>query len=213
MKRMTMAVAAIAILGSLALSGCGANTKLTNLWADPTFKTNSLKKMMVIGVAQNASIRRVFEDTFVAALNKEGVAAVTSYSAIGDGQLDSTRIMSALQQAGCDGVFLTRLVDKKTVDTYYPPTTTYVGAPSAYYGGWYGYYSTSYAYTSSPGYTVQNEVINLETNLYRVSDAKLVWSALSESWLEQQYDNPGKEIKPFVDQLVYALVKNKVIKK
>jgi hypothetical protein len=131
---------------------------------------------------------------------------------LGDGQLDSTRVNESLKQSACDGVFVTRLVDKKTVETYYAPTTTVVGAPGSYYGGWYGYYSTGYSYMSSPGYTVQNEVVNLETNLYRASDAKLVWSALSQSWLEQAA-NPSGEIAPFVQQLVYSLGESKVVTK
>lgn len=212
MKRMTLVVAALATLGLMAVAGCAGNTKLTNLWADPGFQTNSLKKLMIIAIAQNSGLRRTFEDSFAQALRAQGVGVVASYSALGDGQLDSARVISGIQQAGCDGVFLTRVVDKKTVDTYYPPSTTYVGAPSVYYGGWYGYYSTSYAYQSSPGYTVQNEVVSIETNLYRVSDSKLVWSALSESWLEQS-GNPGNEIKPFVEHLVYGLEKSKVVTK
>jgi hypothetical protein len=212
MKRTTLTLVALATLGLLAVVGCSGNTKLTNLWADPNFQTNSLKKLMVIAVAQNTGLRRTFEDTFAQALRGEGVQAVTSYSTVGEGALDSVGVNTALQRSGCDGVFITRLVDKKTVDTYYAPTTTYVGAPNAYYGGWYGYYSTSYAYMSTPGYTVQNEVLNIETNLYRVSDAKLVWSALSQSWLEQSA-SPGNEIQPFVSQLVYGLSKSKVVTK
>ena len=67
-------------------------------------------------------------------------------------------------------------------------------------------------YTTSHGYTVANEVVNLETNLYRAADAKLVWSALSESWLSETGD-PGSEIVPFIDQLVYGLANSKVIVK
>jgi hypothetical protein len=207
---MALAVVGLATLGML--MGCAASTELTNVWTDPTFQTNSLKKLMVIGVAQNSGVRRTFEDNFSAALQQQGVGAVASYSAVGDGPLDSASVVNALLQHQCDGVFITRLVDKKTVDTYYPPTTTYVSAPSSYYGGWYGYYSMGYAYTSSPGYTVQNQVVSLETNLYRVTDAKLVWSALSESWLGETA-NPGNEIKPFIQQLVYGLSASKVVTK
>ena len=149
MRRMALAVVGLAAFGML--MGCAANTQLTNVWTDPAFQTNSLKKLMVIGVAQNSGVRRTFEDQFAAALQQQGVGAVASYAAVGDGPLDSASVVSALLQHGCDGVFLTRLIDKQTVDTYYPPTTTYVSAPSSYYGGWYGYYSMGYAYTSSPG--------------------------------------------------------------
>ena len=125
---------------------------------------------------------------------------------------DSASIHASLLQNGCDGLMVTRLIDRKTVETYYPPTSTYVAAPSPYYGGWYGYYSMGYSYMMSPGYTVENEVINLETNLYRVADAKLIWSAVSESWLEQTIDR-GSEIQPFVSSLIDGLARSNVVVK
>jgi len=210
MRRMNLA--GLTVLCMLAVAGCTASTKLTSVWTEPGFQANSIKKIMVLGVTQKPGLRRTFEDTFAASLKAQGVTAVPSYTLIGDGQADSTQTNSALHDGGFDGIFVTRLVDKQTVDTYYPPTTTYVAAPSAYYGGWHGYYSTGYAYTSSPGYTVQNQVVNLETNLYRTSDGKLAWSALSQSWLEQAAD-PTTEIKPFVQQLVYSLESSKVVTK
>jgi len=212
MKRMTHVAVCSVTLCVLALAGCTASTKLINVWSDPTFQTNSIQKIMVVGIAQNSSVRRTFENSFVTSLQKQGVQAVASYTLLGDGQLDSARVHDSLKQNACDGVFVTRLLDRKTVETYYPPTTSYVSAPSPYYGGWYGCYSTGYAYTTSPGYSVENQVINLETNLYRESDAKLVWSALSESWL-QQTANPSSEIDPFVQQLVYSLGTSKVVTK
>jgi hypothetical protein len=63
---------------------------------------------------------------------------------------------------------------------------------------------------TSPGYTVENEVIYLETNLYRTNDSRLVWAALSESWLEQASDK-SSEIQPYVNLLVERLVGSKVV--
>ena len=210
MRRMNLA--GFAVLCALAVAGCTASTKLTSVWTEPSLQPNSVKKLLVLAVSKKPGPRRLFEDTFATSLGDMGAAAVPSYTLLGDAPPDSATIHGAILQGGFDGVFVTRLVDKQTVETYYPPTSTYVGAPSAYYGGWYGYYSTGYSYTTSPGYTVQNQVVNLETNLYRVADGKLLWSALSQSWLEQAAD-PSTEIRPFVQQLVYGLENSKVITK
>jgi hypothetical protein len=213
MKRMTLVAACLASLFVLPLAGCGASTKLTNVWTAPGFQENSLKKLMILAIAPKPSVRMTFEDTFAAALREKGVDAVPGYQVLGDGPIDSAMVVNAVTQGGFDGLFITRLVDKQMVETYYAPSTTVVAGPSpAYYGGWYGYYSVGYSYVSSPGYTVQNMVVNLETNLYRTADSKLVWSALSESWLEQT-GSPGGEIKPFVTQLVYGLENSKVVGK
>jgi len=205
-------LASCATVATLILAGCGSSTQLTNVWTDPTLPPSSIKKVMVLAVAPNPSVRRMFEDTFAASLQKQGVQAISSYGALPGGVTDSVSAHQALIQNGCDGVFVTRLVDKKTVETYYPPTSTYVGTPyyGGYYGGWYGYYNTSYAVMTSPGYTVENEVIYLETNLYRENDSRLVWAALSESWLEQASDK-STEIQPYVNLLVERLVGSKVV--
>jgi hypothetical protein len=210
MRRMNLV--SLAVVCTMVVAGCTAGSKLTSAWTEPGFQPNSLKKLMVLGISQRPGIRQKFEDTFAAALNAQGVAAVASYTLLGDGVVDSIQTSSTLQQGGFDGVFVTRVVDRKTVDTYYPPTSANVGAPSAYHSGWHGYYSSGYAQSSSPGYNVQDQVVNLETNLYRVSDGKLAWSALSERWLEHAAD-PSTEIKPFVHQLVHGLESSKVVSK
>ena len=214
MNHKTSLLASVATIGILILGGCSASTKMTNVWTDPTMQSNSLKKLMVIAIAQNPSGRRMFEDTFAAALQKQGVQAMSSYAVLPGEIRDSVAVRDAVIKSGCDGVFVSRIIDQKTVDTYYPPTATYVGTPyyGGYYGGYYGYYSAGYSMMTTPGYTVENQVIHLETNLYRTSDSKLVWAGLSESWLEQAADK-SSEIQPYVQTLVGALAESKVVTK
>jgi len=189
-------------------------TRLTTVWTDPAFETNSLRKLMVIGIARNATVRRVFEDRFTAALRAQGIEAEPSYPLVGDGNLDSARLGSDMHRTGCDGVFVTRIVDQTTVRTYYWPTAAYLGgpwaAPGQYRFGWYGYYWLGYSYAGAPGYTVENQVVNFETNLYRVADGQLVWSALSQEWLGLS-ETPGTEVVPFVRQLVSALLDSRIV--
>ncbi len=221
-KAKTRALRCLPIFGVLLVVACGSTTQLTNVWTDPRFETNSLRKLMVIGIAQSPTMRRLFEDRFAAALKAQGIEAEPSYRLVGDGNLDSARVRAEMHATGCDGVFVTRIVDQTTVRTYYPPTPSYVGAPyrHGWYGSypsyghysWYGYYSLGYSYLGTPGYTVENQVVNFETNLYRVSDGQLVWSALSQEWLAQS-DTPGTEVDPFVRQLVSALLSSRIVAK
>jgi hypothetical protein len=170
---------------------------------------------MVVGIAKTPAARRVFEDRFAAALQAQGIAAEPSYRLVGDETLDSARFDAAIHRAHCDGVLVTRVVDETVVRTYYPPTGypplgPYVGAPWAYRGGWYSYYEWGYSWVGTPGYTIENKVVNFETNLYRVSDGRLVWSALSREWLALS-DTPTSEIEPFVRQLTAALVRSQIV--
>lgn len=220
MKRLPGYLSLAAPIAALLVAGCGGATRTTQVWTDPRVEPNSLRKLMVIGIGTTPTIRRIFEDRFVAALQAQGVSAEPSYRLVGDGNLDSARTSAEMHRTGCDGVFVTRVVDRKTVRAYYPATPLY---PAAFYGwsppyrhgwpgydDWYGYYRLGYAYATAPGYTLDNQVISFETTLYRVADGALVWSALSEEWREQS-DLQGDEVDPLVRQLVGALLNSKVV--
>lgn len=191
------------------LAGCASSTRLTTVWSDPVTQPQSLRNLMVINVAKNPTVRRVFEDRFAARLKAQGIDAVPSYRLVGDAGLDSARADMEIHKNHCDGVLVTRVLDQKTVRTYYPPSSAY-RPRSSYYRGWYNYYSLGYGYITTPGYTVERQLVHMETNLYRVSDGLLAWSALSRTWL-QRSDAPGDEVDPIVRQLVQALSKESVV--
>jgi hypothetical protein len=200
----------IAALCLAALSSCSASTQLTSSWADPTAQDRHFKKIVVVGATPKSATRRMYEDTFSGELRARGIDAVASYTFGGDGQLDKDQALAKLKEVGADGVIVTRLVDKETVQTYYPPTYSSVAAPSAYYGGWYGYYSMGYSYQSSPGYVAENQVYRIETNLYDVTNDKLTWSGLTETTLTSG-DAPEKEIVPFIDAILYDMQQKKIL--
>jgi len=200
----------LAALSIATLASCTASTELTNSWADPTAANRGFKKLVVVGVTPKMSARRIYEDTFVQDLQKRGVTAVPSYTFATEGQLDKDAAMAKLKELGADGVIVTRLIDQETYQTYYPPTYSSVAAPSAYYGGWYGYYSMGYSYMSTPGYTEENKVFRLETNLYDVTNDKHTWSALTQTTISAG-EAPETQIKPFVDTIVMDMEKHKIL--
>ena len=192
-------------------AGCAAPTQLTSSWADPAAAGHTYNKIVVVGVTPKTSGRRMYEDAFVHELQSRGVNAVSSYTISGD-KLDKDQAAAKLQEIGADAVLVTRLVDKETVETYYPPTYSTYAAPSAYYGGWYGYYNMGYTYMSSPGYVAQDHVFKVETNLYNVAQDKLAWSGLTETTLSS-YDAPEREIDPLIYTLVTDMEKHHIIPK
>ena len=68
----------LAAATAFTLAAC-ASTELVNQWSNPAYTSPSFKKVMVIGVTKQASIRRTFEDEFVAQLKAAGVNAIPSY--------------------------------------------------------------------------------------------------------------------------------------
>jgi hypothetical protein len=67
-----------------------------------------------------------------------------------------------------------------------------------------------YTYETSPGYTVENKVFRLESNLYNLSTEKLAWSGLTETTL-MAGDAPDREILPVIDELIAGMSKAKVL--
>jgi hypothetical protein len=206
---MRTAFALITVVGIVALASCAPATRLTSSWTDPTQTGHTYHKVAVVGVTPRTTIRRQYESAFAADLQKHGIPGVTSFSVLGEGQVDSTAAGAFLQN-GVDGVIVTRLVDQETYNTYYPPTYSTAYVPSAYNGGWYGYYSMGYTYETSPGYTVENKVFRLESNLYNLTSGKLAWSGLTETTL-MSGDAPDREIQPVVDELIASMFKSKAL--
>ena len=109
-----------------------------------------------------------------------------------------------MQQDGIDAIIVTRLIDKKTEQVFYPPTVTYFAPPRCYYNGWYNCYDTYYSYVSSPGYSTTYDIVRLESNVYDVSTDKLLWSGLSETFVDS---GPDTQIRDVVTAIVRGLLK------
>lgn len=195
-------------------AACARPQRLASVWRDPAFEGGSLRRPMVVAVGRTPRERRLFEDELTATLKDRGVDALPSYPYVGDERVDSALVDAAMHRTGCDGIFVSRLVDRQTVQRYYPPTPAggygYYAVPGAYHGGWWSYYSLGYGYAQTPGYTVTNQQVSVETNLYRQSDGRLVWSGLSRQWLSTS-DVPGAESAPVVRELVAELIRSGVV--
>jgi hypothetical protein len=170
------------LLALVALAGC-ASTSLVSSWKDPAVGSLPFKKVVVCAMSQDVTLRRIAEDTFVKGLPKE-VQGLTAYSFVPEAEMgDVEKVKARLVQAGVDGAIVYRLVGVEKQTTYVPPTAYatpyYAGAP--YYGGFGPYWGYSYSVAYSPGYLVEDKIVQVECNAYSVNDEKLAWTARSES--------------------------------
>lgn len=193
------------ILASSLLLSCGATTNLTGMWADPEFKPDSQKinKILILGMAQREGTRRAFEAEMAKAFEKKKIAAMGSLEAMPfDVELDSLNFPTYFADSGVDGILVSRMVgvDRKVS---YSPGYSYA-VPHGYYNGFYGYYGATYGVVHSPGYLSTYDVVNVETNLYRLSDKKLIWSGMSETF---DFSDSMDAINSFSANVVPELVK------
>jgi hypothetical protein len=161
------------------LSGC-ATTDLTNSWKNPHYSGRPLTKVLVVGVSNQTSVRRSFEETFAQSLAKHGVQAIPSYTLIpGDGQIAEDALQKAVEQAGADGVLITRMVDRQTEISVSPASS----APPSYdmHRQYYGYYTGAWSGYYEPQTVQATEYIVAETTLFRADMPDPVWSGTSRT--------------------------------
>lgn len=197
----------IALVLIFSAASC-ATTKLTQVWKDPNFKMEPIKKMMVVGIAKESATRRSFEDTFAQSLAAHGVSVIKSYEVITLEELNNKKgAPEKIRALGADAVLATRLIDKETVETYYPPDYGY--APMGAYGRWDGYYDIGYSSMLDPGYVVSEQVAKIETNVYDIKTGKLIWSALSDTWIDEA--SQDRLISDFICVMVKRMTKDGLI--
>jgi len=202
-------VLSVAILGMTVLSSC-VTTSVTGQWRDEAY-TGSPKKALVILVTAKPTVMRLFEDEFAQQLKIRGIDAVPGYSLLpSEGKVEKEEVAAAAGKIGADSLFITRLVDKKSYEVYYPGSV-YAGPPGPYGPGWGNYYSMGYSYYSaSPGYSYQQDILYVETQLFDVKSEKLIWSVMTETPVQ---NNLESEVKDFVQVIMKNLSKNRIVAK
>ena len=210
MNRVVLPVGVRCLMGASVLMSCGTTSMLKS-WSDPAYTGGKMRRVLVIGVGRNASLRKQFEDAFVARLARSGIQAQPSYPLLPDAAaIRKETVVPHVVQRAVTHVLVARVVDHKTVAEYVPPTvtSTYVPAYPSYYYGWHSYYDMSYAAVVSPGYTYETEYVHVETNVYDVGTEKLIWSGLTETELGGRAE---AKIQEFIDAITSYMSQAKLI--
>ncbi len=168
----------LAACSMLLITAC-ETTSTTAVWKDPGYAAQPMRSMMVIGVSQNSTNRRLYEDAMVNALVSKGVAAQASYAQIPDANnINKQSVEAAIEGQSVDGVLVTHVLGIDTETVYEPPMRRY-GRP--HYGRYHSYYAWAYDDVLTPGYYRTYRTARLETNVYAVSSGDLAWSMHSKT--------------------------------
>ncbi|MGN6109812.1 MAG: hypothetical protein ACTHU0_32190 [Kofleriaceae bacterium] len=159
----------IAIAALAAASCAGPQTSIEATWVAPGARSQQLQRVVTLFAFTDGAQRRSTEDRLANELRARGIEATPAYAVLaGDEVEDPELARSRLLSQGYDGIVAMRLVDKEQTLEYAP------GDFDAYWGyAWPALYWPGYAYTET--------VLRMETNAYRLSDNKLVWSTLSKT--------------------------------
>jgi hypothetical protein len=164
-----------------ALSAC-ASTSLDNTWKDPQYTAGPVSRILVVGISTQASVRRAFEETFAQALTEQGVQAVASYTLIPeDGKIPEDALKKAAEQAGADGVLITRMVGRTTNISVSPSPAPLPPPGFGMRRGYYGYYTGAWVGYYEPTTVQTTNYVIAETTLFRKDAPEPVWSATSRT--------------------------------
>ena len=106
-------------------------------------------------------------------------------------------IKKIVREQNVDAVLTARMIEKKTVETEVGGST-YI-EPIDSYNSVDKYFERSFNYTHTPGYVIEDQIAVLETNIYTLSDGKLIYNAKSETFIaNQKRDNIKSYIKAII---------------
>jgi hypothetical protein len=194
------------IVVSLALSGCSTVTPIVSEWRNPAYASGSFKRIMVGGLGGETSIRRNFEDEFLAQFRAAGIDALPSYRYMAeDENLDETKLKHAAQKAGADAVLFARSVQveqKTQLGPSYFPYTSFGIFGSHGGASWHGL-------GGAPSVYRYNEYVS-ETTLYDVIKNEVVWTGTIKS---MEPESVRTAIKSYVEAVMKALDDKNLIRK
>jgi hypothetical protein len=112
--RITLTRALLAILAAGVLSSCTTSVSLKETWKSPEAPATVYRKLLVMGISPNPSLRETFENILTTTLREHGVEAVRSYTLIKDlNKFNSSELQGLAREAGADGVIITRGISKE----------------------------------------------------------------------------------------------------
>ena len=163
------------------LAGCGSGSKMIGSWKDSAYIGPVKGRVLVVGVAPNATHRRIFEDSLVANLKGEGVDAVAGYNYDEDGvEPTKSAIQRVVKQSASSAVMVTHVIGDEERDSYFPAIGATFVDPG-YFDGLHSYYPMVHRYVYMPAQDISTEIVTLETGLYDAGSGQLIWIGRTEA--------------------------------
>ena len=166
----------------LALTACTTDTKLVKAWSDDTYTRGSLRSVLIIGVSDQPSKRRILENSFTKAFKQNRVDALSSLAIMAaETKITKQTVESAISDRNIDAVLVTHLVRVEDKTFYSGPHPSTYRSEREFRQNLWQHYDSVYDYAHDPSLYKKHRSVILETNLYDAKTAKLIWSIQSES--------------------------------
>lgn len=197
----------------LFMTSC-SSTKMIDTWVSKEYADYQPKKVLVVGLTDNLTARKIFEEQLKTEFNSRGIGAVESYdvfepkfTSLKQTEEDIQEEVQRIYKDGFDAILISAVkgVDEKSVysgDTY----------GRDYYwrrfGRYYYLYQDIYLVE---GYYRNYNVYHIEASLYNLkedNDKSLVWVASYELVDPKTINN---SVTNYVTAIIKSLVQEKII--
>jgi len=154
------------------------------------------RKVVALVISTDENLRMSAEAALAREITARGPRGVAAYTLIPREEItDKAKARGWFERTAVEGVVAMRIVGIDKQKAY----SSYVWS-SGYYGNFYDYYGNGWATVTPIGKGHIDTTLAVETLLYRVSDAQLIWASVSQT------TNP-KDAGSFMKGLVSEVVK------
>jgi hypothetical protein len=186
------------VAASVCCVGLGAEHTFTSTWKAPGVGPLNFagRRVAALVITTDESLRMSAESALAREIEARGPRGVPAFTVIPRETLaDKDKARDAFERANVEGVVAMRIVAVDKSRSY-----SAVVWSSGSYGNFYDYYGSAWATVTPIGKGHVDTTLAVETLLYQVADAKLIWACVSEN------TNP-KDAGTFMKGLVNAVVK------
>lgn len=205
----------IVIIGLMVLASC-STTRFVDSWKNPEVTSFNPAKVLVVGMTDNLTARKIFEEDLKNAFVQRNINAIESNEVLDDtftssrkSEQEINEMIEEISLEGFDAVVITAIkgVDEKISynDGYYT-----VGYRWSRFGRYYYRYQDIY-YT--PRYYETYNVYHVETSIYNLNgpeNKSLVWVGAIDLVNPQKIST---SVKDYVDSIIEQLEIENLIKK
>ena len=197
----------------LIMASC-SSTRMVDSWLNNDYANYQPKKVLIVGITDNLTARKIFEQRLKNEFTKRGILAVESYDVFDSSfqnskqtEADINQEVEKLVNDGFDAI-LTSAVKGVEEKTSYTSDSYFGGYYWRHFGRYYFLYQDIYF---QPGYYNNYLVYNVESSLYNLkdnSDKSLVWVA---SYQIVDPNTISATVNDYVKVIINALEKEAII--
>jgi len=185
------------------VAGCMA-TRFSDVWRDDSYRKGPVKDVLVIAILPNPERSRMVEDEMAKQLKARGISTVLSYVEFAGKPPSREDVVSRLGKFGVDSVLVTILSGKET--------KSYQDYPDDYKAVLKQWEEMGRVAAPSPTQFSGNEPQTyalMRTSLHDAETQKVVWSALTETWVVGM---DSRLTSSFVSTVIERLAEDKLIR-